>query len=212
MHATRLTRLSSRRGESSKRFADAALVWATVACRRAAELYKESKNMTKRLTRAVAVLLIIMLALVGTIVGLTAHVIEEAKETKTDASGVAFAKGTNKPVANAALVNSMAINMLFDADTDYLKGMSGHVTDFTTPGGDDVGYAVTGFSRNQKELTLYTSRGDKLVIGKDRSVKLVDSADTFIETLSPPASGRHLLLFGTSGSSSLTYFDWTAGK
>jgi len=173
----------------------------TTELARAAEMYKESRNMTKRLLKVVAVLLIIMLALVGTIVGLTAHVIEEAKETKTDASGVTFAKGTNKPVSNAALKNNMAINMLFDADSEFLKGMSGQVTDFTTPDGDEIGYSITGYSRNQKELTLYTSRGDKLVVGKDRSVKLVDSADTLISTLSPPASsGRRLLMFGFAGS------------
>ena len=69
----------------------------------AAQLYKESKNTTKRLTKAVAALLVIMLALVGTIVGLTAHVIEAAKETKianggqmVTPDGTAVATGTNE--------------------------------------------------------------------------------------------------------------------
>jgi hypothetical protein len=68
----------------------------------AAQMYKDSKNMTKRLTKAVAVLLFIMIALVGTIVGLTAHVIETSKETKMDGgqmvtpSGQSVSTGTNE--------------------------------------------------------------------------------------------------------------------
>jgi hypothetical protein len=41
---------------------------------RAAELYTQSQNQVKRLTQAVVLLVLIMVLLVGTIVGVTAHV------------------------------------------------------------------------------------------------------------------------------------------
>ena len=50
----------------------------TAELARAAELYQDSKNMVKRLAKAVAGAFLLMVALVGTGVGLTAHVIESA--------------------------------------------------------------------------------------------------------------------------------------
>ncbi|XRB19648.1 EF-hand domain-containing protein [Pseudoscourfieldia marina] len=67
---------------------------------RGAELYKESKKTTKRLTIFSGILLVILCALVGVIVGLTAVVVEASKETKTDSkTGITFAKGSGKPSA-----------------------------------------------------------------------------------------------------------------
>ena len=41
---------------------------------RAAELYTQSKNQVKRLSQAVVLLVLVLVLLVGTIVGMTAHV------------------------------------------------------------------------------------------------------------------------------------------
>ena len=62
----------------------------TAELARAAELYQDSKNMVKRLAKAVAVLFLLMVALVG-IVGLAAHVIESAK-TETSGDGLPFVR------------------------------------------------------------------------------------------------------------------------
>ena len=72
---------------------------------RAAELYQDSKNMVKRLAKAVVVLFLVMVALVGTIVGLTAHVIESAKETETSGDGITYVKGTDQPTATGGIVS-----------------------------------------------------------------------------------------------------------
>ena len=173
-------------------------------------MYQESKNATKRLTKAVAVLLLIMIALVGTIVGLTAHVIEESKETKTDASGLSVVKGTNTPTASGAAIATLGLHDLFKADTTFLKGMGSTMTDVTTPDGVELGYTITGYSRDTTSVTLYTARGDTIVVGKDRSVKILNSAGGAIATFAAP-TGRHMLLFGTAGSGSTASFDWALG-
>ena len=86
------------------------------------------------------------------------------------------------------------------------------MTDVTTPDGVELGYTITGYSRDTTSVTLYTARGDTIVVGKDRSVKILNSAGGVIATFAAP-NGRHMVwLFGTSGSSSLTYFDLTAGR
>ena len=85
---------------------------------RGAELYKESKKTTKRLMVFSGVLMLILCALVGVIVGLTAVVVEGSKETKTDASGLTLAKGTDKPAAMATVLEQSVLN--YNASDDAL--------------------------------------------------------------------------------------------
>ena len=92
-------------------------------------MYKDSKSMTKRLTKAVAVLLLIMIALVGTIVGLTAHVVEEAKETKTDSSGITTVKGTNQPTAVGSVVTQASLTESFASSADELDAARARLAD-----------------------------------------------------------------------------------
>ena len=78
----------------------------------AADLYKQSKQTSRRLGMLSGVLLIVLCALTGVIVGLTAVVVEEAKETKVDTSGVTTVKNSNTVAATANVVKTRE---LYDA-------------------------------------------------------------------------------------------------
>jgi hypothetical protein len=72
-----------------------------------------------------------MLALVGTIVGLTAHVIETSKETSTGSSGITTVKGSNQPTATANIAKRTDIRQYFASDVEtplkslYLRAPDG---------------------------------------------------------------------------------------
>ena len=129
-------------------------------------MYQESKNMTKRLTKAVALLLLIMCALVGTIVGLTAYVVEQSKETKTDNSGVTTVKGSPGTVtASGAATRQVEI---YDApkmtsdDLDNVRSLT-----FVDPVDDEVfAYTITGYRKTPKtkSVTFFASRGDTVFV------------------------------------------------
>merc|ERR1719199_187616 len=91
---------------------------------RAAELYKQPRNQVQRLVKVVAVLFIILLALIGTIVGLTAVVIEESKESKVDSSGVQKVAGSNTPVATATMQSQASIYDAMSFTTDQLEAVT----------------------------------------------------------------------------------------
>merc|ERR1719409_66444 len=66
---------------------------------RAADMYKDSQSMVKRLRKVVVVLFLVLVATIGVIVGLTAVVVEESKEAKVSSNGVQVRKGASTPVA-----------------------------------------------------------------------------------------------------------------
>ncbi|XRB11719.1 EF-hand domain-containing protein [Pseudoscourfieldia marina] len=79
---------------------------------RAAELYKQSKKTAKRLMIFAGVLMVVLCALVGVIVGLTAVVVEESKESKASGDGTLTKKGTSTPIAVGEAVKSTPSSML----------------------------------------------------------------------------------------------------
>jgi|EP01046_Picozoa_sp_COSAG06_P013712 hypothetical protein len=76
---------------------------APVELARAAELYKKSKQKAKNLTKAVGGLSLVLILLIGAIVGMTAQVIESAKETTTGADGITTVAGSDQPAATAQI-------------------------------------------------------------------------------------------------------------
>ena len=164
----------------------------TAELARAAELYQDSKNMVKRLAKAVAVLFLPMVALVGTIVGLTAHVIESAKENETSGDGITFVKGTDQPTATGGVASydSLSESYAFspedldDIDTAYLLDDAS----------EEFSYTITGWSRNESHLVYYTSRGDKITV--DTVGNLVthdDAGNVLLERREGEGNGRRLL-------------------
>merc|ERR1712216_90277 len=125
----------------------------TAELARAAELYEDSKNMVKRLAKAVAVLFLLMVALVGTIVGLTAHVIESSKETETGDSGVTYVKGSNTPSATAGVLKQLDLSEAYAYSEDELDNMKS-LRLASLDGNTVYSYTITGWTRNQSSVFL----------------------------------------------------------
>lgn len=170
----------------------------TAELARAAELYQDSKNMVKRLAKAVAVLFLVMVALVGTIVGLTAHVIESAKETETSGDGITYVKGSDQPTATGKVTSYDSLGesyafppeALDDVDTAYL---------FSDDESEEFSYTITGWSRNVSHLIFYTSRGDTITV--DTVGNLIthdDAGNVLLEK--EGGSGRRLLRRGKAST------------
>ena len=167
---------------------------------RGAELYKESKKTTKRLMVFSGVLMLILCALVGVIVGLTAVVVEGSKETKTDASGLTLAKGTDKPAAMATVLEQSVLN--YNASDDALDAARN--VKVVLDNGGLASYTITGWTRSTTLLTLFSARGDTIEFAAlDNGKMVVRSSDgTVLGNQNTPA-GRRLLFHGalmTSGS------------
>ena len=170
---------------------------------RGAELYKESKKTTKRLMVFSGVLLLILCALVGVIVGLTAVVVEGSKETKTDASGLTLAKGTDKPAAMATVLEQSVLN--YNASDDALDAARN--VKVVLDNGGLASYTITGWTRSTTLLTLFSARGDTIEFAaSDNGKMVVRSSDGTVlaggGSKNTPA-GRRLLFNGalmTSGS------------
>jgi len=164
----------------------------TAELARAAELYEDSKNMVKRLAKAVAVLFLVMVALVGTIVGLTAHVIESAKETETSGDGITYVKGSDQPTATGrvtsydSLSESYAFSpeALDDVDTAYL---------FSDDETEEFSYSISGWSRNVSHLIFYTSRGDTITVDTVGNLITHDDAGNVLLEKEGEGSRRKLL-------------------
>ena len=132
-------------------------------------MYQESKNATKRLTKAVAVLLLIMIALVGTIVSLTAHVIEQSKETETDSSGITTVKGS--PGKVTATGTATLQREIYDAPRMTAAALV-KVTSvtFVDPVDEEVfAYTITGFRKTPKtkSVTFFSSRRDTVFVSNN---------------------------------------------
>ena len=171
----------------------------TAELARAAELYQDSKNMVKRLAKAVAVLFLVMVALVGTIVGLTAHVIESAKETETSGDGITYVKGSDQPTATGRVTSYDTLGesyafppeALDDVDTAYL---------FSDDESEEFSYTITGWSRNVSHLIFYTSRGDTITVDTVGNLITHDDAGNVLLEKEGEGSGRRLLRRGKAST------------
>ena len=157
-------------------------------------MYKDSKNMTNRLIKAVAVLLLVMLALVGTIVGLTAHVIEESKETKTDTSGVTRVAGSDMPVSTGSI---RVLNSLHDAYTLDRAALDATKSIYleNAAGTEEYSYTITGWTKdtNAKNVVFFSARGDTITVDELGDITVKDSSGS--KLLAIPKNGRKLNSF-----------------
>lgn len=171
----------------------------TAELARAAELYQDSKNMVKRLAKAVAVLFLVMVALVGTIVGLTAHVIESAKETETSGDGITYVKGSDQPTATGRVTSYDTLGesyafppeALDDVDTAYL---------FSDDETEEFSYTITGWSRNVSHIIFYSSRGDTITVDTVGNLITHDDAGNVLLEKEGEGSGRRLLRRGKAST------------
>ena len=140
---------------------------------RGAELYKGSKKTAKRLMTFSGVLLLILCALVGVIVGLVAVVVENSKEMKTDVGGLTLAKGTSKPAATATVLEQSVLN--YNAADDALDAARN--VKVVLDNDSLASYTITGWTRSTTLLTLFSARGDTIEFAASDGKMVVRSSD-----------------------------------
>ena len=166
---------------------------------RGAELYKDSKKTAKRLTIFSGVLLLILLALVGVIVGLTAVVVEASKETKTDSkTGITFAKGSSKPSATAKVTKTDSIYNAVKKSASALRAI-GSLT-LGKPDGSSLIYTITGVETHggapgkANAVAFYSARGDVInVTATSLNVTKEDGTIVMTDTIVAEKSRRRRL-------------------
>ena len=147
--------------------------------------------------------MLILCALVGVIVGLTAVVVEGSKETKTDASGLTLAKGSDKPAAVATVLEQSFFN--YNASDNALDAARN--VKVVLDNGVLASYTITGWTRSTTLLTLFSARGDTIEFAASDGKMVVRSSDGTVlaggDNKNTP-TGRRLLGFSgalmTSGS------------
>ncbi|XRB17306.1 EF-hand domain-containing protein [Pseudoscourfieldia marina] len=178
---------------------------------RGAELYKESKKTTKRLTIFSGILLVILCALVGVIVALTAVVVENSKETKTDSkTGITFAKGSSKPSATAKVTKTGSIYNAVKKSASALRAI-GSLT-LVKPDGSSLIYTITGAETyggapgKATAVAFYSARGDVINVTAT-SLKVTKEDGTIVMTdtaVAEKSRRRRLLDSGSDGKASIT--------
>ncbi|XRB10123.1 DUF285 domain-containing protein [Pycnococcus provasolii] len=153
---------------------------------RGAELYKDSKKTAKRLTIFSGVLLVILCALVGVIVGLVAVVVENSKETKTDSkTGITFAKGSSKPSATAKVTKTDSIYNAVNKPASALRAIDSLT--LGKPDGSSLMYTVTGAETHggapgkANAVAFYSARGDVINVTAT-SLKVTKEDGTIVMT------------------------------
>ena len=180
---------------------------------RGAELYKDSKKTAKRLTIFSGVLLVILCALVGVIVGLTAVVVEASKETKTDSkTGITFAKGSSKPSATGKVTKTDSIYDAVKKSASALRAI-GSLT-LGKPDGSSLIYTVTGAETHggapgkANAVAFYSARGDVInVTATSLKVTKEDGTIVMTDTAVAEKSRRRRLLDSDSGDPSVFTYE-----
>ncbi|GHP12467.1 hypothetical protein PPROV_001119500 [Pycnococcus provasolii] len=174
---------------------------------RGAELYKGSKKTAKRLMTFSGVLLLILCALVGVIVGLVAVVVENSKETKTDSkTGITYAKGSSKPSATAKVTKTDSIYNAVKKSASALRAI-GSLT-LGKPDGSSLIYTVTGAETHggapgkANAVAFYSARGDVInVTATSLNVTKEDGTIVMTDTFVAERSRRRRLLdSGSTGA------------
>ncbi|XRB17935.1 EF-hand domain-containing protein [Pseudoscourfieldia marina] len=173
---------------------------------RGAELYKGSKKTAKRLMTFSGVLLLILCALVGVIVGLVAMVVENSKETKTDSkTGITYAKGSSKPSATAKVTKTDSIYNAVKKSASALRAIGSLTLD--KPDGSSLFYTITGAETHggapgkANAVAFYSARGDVInVTATSLNVTKEDGSIVMTDTVVAERSRRRRLLDSGSGS------------
>ena len=160
----------------------------------AADMYAESKKTSKRLTIFSGLLLLILCALVGVIVGLTAVVVEESKESKAESDGSLKKKGSSKDIT---VGTSTLTTDVFDSIGMPASSLSSITTLTLTVGTTTRSYTVTGFTKTPSKVTYNTPSGYSIVVTKDK-YEIVNAATgkTVAETKKSGSRRRALLQAG----------------
>jgi len=156
---------------------------------RAAELYADSKNNVKKLKKAVGALIFILLVLMAGIGVMTTLVIEASKETSTASSGITTVKGSDTPTAVNGITNKFEYAEALTADVDTLNSVTALYFEADEL---ELSYTITGWSRTTGKLTLFSARGDTIVVTADDVTVLANESGAVLHSVLHSAQ-RHLL-------------------
>jgi len=157
---------------------------------RAAELYADSKDNVKKLKKAVGALMLILLVLMAGIGVMTTLVIEASKETSTASSGITTVKGSDTPTAVNGITNKFEYADALTADVDTLNSVTALY--FEADDELELSYTITGWSRTNGELTLFSARGDTIIVTADDVTVLANESGAVLHSVLHSAQ-RHLL-------------------
>ena len=154
----------------------------------AAELYRAEKKQTALLMKISIALFVIVFTMIGLIVGLTAVVVEESKETKVKGD-VLKIKGSDNTVATAAVEGSFDV---YDAVTMAPSKLTKVSTMMLVAQGGTSVYSITGLRSLPDEVVFNTAVGDRIHVTAARVI-VRDSAGTTTLVMSKAARRRSLL-------------------
>ena len=216
---------------------------APVELARAAELYKKSKQQAKNLGKIVAGLSFVLIVLVSpptvchyaapdrpllmpqvfAIVGMTAQVIEMAKETTTGSDGITTVAGSDQPAANAQIQQQDSLSDAFawePAQLDAVKSLYfpedetvSCAADTYCEGGTELSYTVTGWARNAEAgLTFFTARGDTVNVNAAGDMQVTEEdGDVILAISAAEDTGRRRLGFFSALMTSGSFMMMQAG-
>eukprot|EP00976_Prorocentrum_cordatum_P058416 1172696-Prorocentrum_minimum.AAC.1 len=161
---------------------------------RAAELYKDSKNQVKRLYKAVAVLFIILMALVGCIVGLVAVVVEESKESTVSGNGMSYVKGSSTPVVTGGVQAEASIYNALQFTTEQLESITN--LNFDNQAGAMAYKIVGAFRSPSADFVKFYASTDAVITVTAEGLDVADPVNNvrFQETQAQTATRRRMLL------------------
>lgn len=168
---------------------------------RAAELYKDSKNQSRRLSLLVVMLVAIIGVLVGVTAACTYAVVEAAKETEVSGDGEMHVKGKSNVVATTGVAEKT--EDIFDFVTKDEVDVGGVKTLTLVTGATKRQYTVTGYEQKLGELSFFTATGHKVTVTRDM-YSIYNANGSTLATVTKASSRRRSLLAAGGGSTVTT--------
>lgn len=151
----------------------------------ASDLYAASKQTSRRLLVVVAGLVAAIILLVGGVVGLTALVIEESKETRTEPTGALVQKDSHTPVGTSKTVS---VQSPFDIVGSTHAVLSQVKRVHLEQDGTLLGYTITGYRATPTTVTLLATSGDAVAVNSS-AVSVTRASGSLVYFERRPASG-----------------------
>jgi len=168
---------------------------------RAAELYKESKNTSKRLGQLVVVLVAIIGVLVGVTAACTYAVVDAAKETEVSGDGAMHVKGKSDVVATTGVAEKT--EDIFDFVNKDQVDVAGVKTLTLKTGATTRQYTVTGYEVKIGELSFFTATGHTVTV-TPTMYSIYNANGSTLASVTKASSRRRSLLAAGGGSTVTT--------
>jgi len=158
---------------------------------RASEMYEESKNENKRLMKVIGGLFLVLICVLVAIGCITNLVVQNAKETVQDPTGVTLVAGTTK-VASMGLVTES--NNLFDAFSFDFDKLDATTTVRVSDANDDVfSFRPISWAKMSTYVVFTTFDKATIKVTSDHQLTVTDvDGKLIVSNLTPSALQRRL--------------------